>query len=319
MFKKIMITSLLLLLLPFSTQIKAADEWNEAVTIYGAALESDNELKERTSELLNVEDNDLEGYVYSDDVSRYLGADYDNSVLKSSIRIIQERPGTGLEITIDESLGDITQISEETYQNSLLTSGITDADVTIASAEDVTGESALAGIYKAYSVQGEDIPEERTQNAQNELETITEISQENENVDGFSQVQLNKMITEVKMEIINQFNGEVTEEEVRQLIDEKIDENGLDGTLTSEQIDRIVVIILNIKDSGLFTGEEADRLIDSSKDLIDQITSSEAFEDARDKAEEIGKDIQESNAWQSFLEALRRFFNAIVDFFKNLF
>jgi uncharacterized protein YpuA (DUF1002 family) len=319
MLKKIMITSLLLLLLPFSTQIKAADEWNEAVTIYGAALESDNELKERTSELLNVEDNDLEDYVYSDDVNQYIGADYDDSVLKSSIRIIQESSGSGLEITIDESLGDITQISEETYQNALLTSGITDADVTIASAEDVTGESALAGIYKAYAVQGEDIPEERTQNAQDELETITEISQENENVEGFSQVQLNKMITEVKIEIINQFNGEVTEEEVRQLIDEKIDENGLDGTLTSEQIDRIVVIILNIKDSGLFTGEEADRLIDSSKDLIDQITSSEAFEDARDKAEEIGKDIQESGAWQSFLEALRRFFDAIVDFFKNLF
>lgn len=319
MLKRTILMMSVLLLLPFGAKAEAASEWNEAVTIYGAALESDENLRNDTADLLQTEDSDVVDYVYSEDVSRYLGQTYDNSVLKSSIRIIQHDPGHGLKITVDETMGEITQITDETYQNALLTSGITDAEVTIAAATDVTGESALSGIYKAYNIQGEDIPEERTQNAQDELEVISDITQENENVDGFTDVQLNKMITEVKVEIINQFNGDVTEEDVRQIVDEKIQENGLEGILTEDQINRIIVIILNIRDSGIFTGEEAQRLADSSRDLVDQITSSDAFEDARAQAEQIGQEIQESGAWQSFMDALRNFFNSLMNFFRGLF
>lgn len=320
MYKKFMLLAMAVLMISIiPTTLKAASEWNNAVTIYGAALENDDDLREETSGLLEAEDNDETGYVYSDDVENYLGMNYDNSVLKSSIRILQRDPGYGLNITLNESMGEITKITEETYQNALLTSGITDADVTIAAAEDVTGESALSGIYKAYEVQGEDIPEERTQNAQDELEAISDISEENSDVEGFSQVQLNKMITEIKIEIVNNYGGDVTEEDVRNIVDEKMQENGLQDILSQEQIDRIIVIIMNIQDSGLFSGEEADRLIESSRNLVDQITSSDAFSDAQDRAEEIGQEIQESGAWDSFVSALRDFFNSIVEFFRNLF
>ena len=127
------------------------------------------------------------------------------------------------------------------------------------------------------------------------------------------------MITEIKIEIVNNYGGEVTEEDVRNIVDEKMQENGLQDILSQDQIDRIIVIIMNIQESGLFSGEEADRLIESSRNLVDQITSSDAFSDAQDKAEEIGQEIQESGAWDSFVTALRNFFNSIVDFFKNLF
>lgn len=320
MYKKFTLLAMAVLLISIiPTTLKAASEWDNAVTIYGAALENDDNLREETSALLEAEDNDETGYVYSGDLQNYLNVSYDDSVLKSSIRIIQRDPGHGLNITLNEEMGEVTKITEETYQNALITSGVTDADVTIAAAEDVTGESALSGIYKAYEVQGEDISEERTQNAQDELEAITDISEENSDVDGFSQVQLNKMITEIKIEIVNNYDGEVTEEDVRTIVDEKMQENGLDGILSQDQIDRIIVIIMNIQDSGIFSGEEADRLIESSRNLVDQITSSDAFSDAQDRAEEIGQEIQESGAWDSFVTALRNFFNNIVEFFRNLF
>lgn len=299
--------------------LKAASEWENAVTIYGAALENDDGLREDTSGLLGTEDGDETGYVYSEDLQNYLDVYYDDSVLKSSIRIIQRDPGHGLNITLNEEMGEITQITEETYQNALITSGVTDADVTIAAAEDVTGESALSGIYKAYEVQGEEIPEERTRNAQEELEAITDIAAENSGVEGFSQVQLNKMITEIKIEIVNNYGGDVTEEDVRGIVDEKMQENGLDGILSQEQIDRIVGILLDIRDSGIFSGEEAERLMESSRDLVDQITSSDAFGEARDRAEEIGQEIQESGAWESFVDALRNFFSRVADFLRSLF
>ena len=144
MYKKFTLLAMAVLLISIiPTTLKAASEWDNAVTIYGAALENDEDLRSETSGLLEAEDNDETGYVYSEDVDNYLGMLYDNSVLKSSIRIIQRDPGYGLNITLNESMGEITKITEETYQNALLTSGITDADVTIAAAEDVTGESAL--------------------------------------------------------------------------------------------------------------------------------------------------------------------------------
>lgn len=306
----------LLLLMPLN--VKAASEWNQAVTVYGAGLENNQELLDATSEILGVAEEDKIEYVRSGDVEKYLGVTYDDSVLKSSIRILQKDEGQGLDITVDESMGQITKITEETYKNALLTSGITDAEVVIGAAEDVTGESALSGIYKAYEAQGEEIDPKRTQNAQDELEAISDIAEENSNVEGFSQEQLNKMITEIKIQVI-EAGGNLSEGEIRNIVGEELEANGLNGVLEQDQIDRITVIIMNIQDSGLFQSEEAQRLLDSSKNLIDDITSSEGFQDAKDSAQELGKDIQESGAWESFKNAVSDFFKAIVDFFRSLF
>lgn len=52
--------------------LKAASEWENAVTIYGAALENDDGLREDTSGLLGTEEGDETGYVYSEDLQNYL-------------------------------------------------------------------------------------------------------------------------------------------------------------------------------------------------------------------------------------------------------
>ncbi|HIW12877.1 MAG TPA: DUF1002 domain-containing protein [Candidatus Salinicoccus stercoripullorum] len=313
-----MLPLIIISLLVLPAGAKAASEWGQAVTVYGAGLEDNRELLDATGEILGATEEDKVEYVRSDDVEKYLGVTYDDSILKSSIRILQKDAGAGLDITVDESMGQITEITEETYKNALLTSGITDAEVVIGAAEDVTGESALAGIYKAYEVQGEEIDPQRTQNAQDELETISGIAEENSNSEGFSQEQLNKAITEIKIQVI-EAGGNLSEGEIRSIVDEQLKANGLEDVLSQEQIDRIMVIIINIQESGLFQSEEADRLLESSKGLIDEITSSEGFQDAKEAAEDLGKDIQESGAWESFKNAVADFFKAIVDFFRSLF
>ncbi|MCG1009176.1 DUF1002 domain-containing protein [Salinicoccus sp. ID82-1] len=317
MIRKLLPLAMALLLLA-PGRAEAATEWNEAVTVYGAALENDPQLQESTREILGAAESDKVAYVYSEDVQEYIGMNYSDDVLKSSIRIIQQDQGYGLDITVDESMGQITQITEETYKNALLTSGITDAQVVIGAAQDVTGESALAGIYKAYEAQGEAIDTERTQNAQEELGTITEITEENSSVAGFSQEQLNKMITDIKIEVINQ-GGNLAESEIRNIVDEQMAANGLDGILTQAQIDRIVALIEQIQNSGLFQSEEAQVLKDSAQNLIDQITSSDSFKNAVDQAESLGQEIQESSAWESFRTAVSNFFDRVVSFFRSLF
>ncbi len=290
-------------------------EWDEAVTVYGAALENDDNLKSQTAQVLGVQDSDKISYVYREDSIRYLNQDYSNDILKSSIRIQQRNEGHGLDLTINESMGQITQITEQMYQNALITSGVTDAVVVIGAAEDVTGESALAGIYKAFEEQGEAISEEYTQNAQQELNIINNITQQNVNIEGFSQEQLNKMITEIKINVINQ-GGDLTEEQIRSIVNDQMERNGLDGILSEQQVTNITNIIIQIQNSGIFQSEEASRLLDSSRDLVNQITSSDAFADAKDTAQQIGREIQESGVWQRFLDALRDFMNSVLNLFR---
>src|SRR5699024_4107454 len=136
-----MLPLIIISLLVLPAGAKAASEWGQAVTVYGAGLEDNRELLDATGEILGATEEDKVEYVRSDDVEKYLGVTYDDSILKSSIRILQKDAGAGLDITVDESMGQITEITEETYKNALLTSGITDAEVVIGAAEDVTGES----------------------------------------------------------------------------------------------------------------------------------------------------------------------------------
>lgn len=320
--KWLLILTSLLLTFSLSSKAFAASEWKESVTIYGAGLENSPD-KEKMTELLGTKDSDVIDYVYGNDTEKYINYRYDDSILFSSIRIMEKNSG-GLTIDIDETYGKITQISPETYQNALITAGVTDADVTIAAPHDVTGESALTGIYKAYEVQGESLNPEYTKNAQDELNTISDITSENEGKDGYSESQLNKAITEIKITIINQINDgkDLTEDDVRQIVDEKLKDNGLQDVITDNQKNQIINIIIQIKNSGFFNEDSANKILDSSKDLLNQIKDSGAFKDAKEQAKNLGNDIKDfsqSEEGQGLIESIKSFFRSLIDSIKNLF
>lgn len=320
--KWLLILTSLLLTFSLSSKAFAASEWKESVTIYGAGLENSPD-KEKMTELLGTKDSDVIDYVYGNDTEKYINYRYDDSILFSSIRIMEKNSG-GLTIDIDETYGKITQISPQTYQNALITAGVTDADVTIAAPHDVTGESALTGIYKAYEVQGESLNPEYTKNAQDELNTISDITSENEGKDGYSESQLNKAITEIKITIINQINDgkDLTEDDVRQIVDEQLKDNGLQDVITDNQKNQIINIIIQIKNSGFFNEDSANKILDSSKDLLNQIKDSGAFKDAKEQAKNLGNDIKDfsqSEEGQGLIESIKSFFRSLIDSIKNLF
>lgn len=320
--KWLLILTSLLLTFSLSSKAFAASEWKESVTIYGAGLENSPD-KEKMTELLGTKDSDVIDYVYGNDTEKYINYRYDDSILFSSIRIMEKNSG-GLTIDINETYGKITQISPQTYQNALITAGVTDADVTIAAPHDVTGESALTGIYKAYEVQGESLNPEYTKNAQDELNTISDITSENEGKDGYSESQLNKAITEIKITIINQINDgkDLTEDDIRQIVDEKLKDNGLQDVITDNQKNQIINIIIQIKNSGFFNEDSANKILDSSKDLLNQIKDSGAFKDAKEQAKNLGNDIKDfsqSEEGQGLIESIKSFFRSLFESIKNLF
>lgn len=103
--------------------------------------------------LIGMEETDFEQfdviYVSSEEEINYLTGRYDNSLLGgrslSSLLITPTEPGSGINVTTY----NITYCTPEMYQELLLESGITDADVVVAAPFKMSGTAALAGIMKA--------------------------------------------------------------------------------------------------------------------------------------------------------------------------
>ena len=96
-------------------------------------------------------------------------------------------------------------MTSEQYQNAAITGGIKNAEIHIASVEPVTGEGALAGIYKAYEEKGNNLNTEDIQNSNQEMNDLGTISEENKGKDGYSDEALNASIADIKnnLQILN--------------------------------------------------------------------------------------------------------------------
>lgn len=280
------------------------EAWEDAVTVYGKYLETDEVNREVTNDLLGYEETDEIGYVGAVDTYEFIGLNSTDESLKSSIRIKRTPEGTGLNLEISEEGGDISKVTEEMFKNALTTSGFHDAEVTIASFQDVTGESALSGVFKAQEIKGEEVDTERTGLAQEELNTVVEINEENEGQEGFTQEQLNKAIAEVKTKVSEE-GGELTEERVREIVDEQLEANGLSEHMNQESRDRIVGFITKAQDMGIFSGDSANKFIEGGKNLVKDITDSDGFKDASGKIKDTVTD--------------EGFWSKIGDFFKGIF
>ncbi|WP_416349652.1 DUF1002 domain-containing protein [Mammaliicoccus lentus] len=300
-------------------QAVTEEAWDNVVTVYGAALENNPSAKETTSNLLGTKNSDKTTYVNAEDLNKYLNMQSSNDVLKSSIRITKTSKGSGLNLTINQDQGQITKVTEDTYKNALMTAGIKDADVTIASSEDVTGESALAGVYKAFEAQGESIDSNRTQVAQEELSTINEISEENKGQEGFSQSQLNKTVAESKQAVAEK-SGNVSVTEITNIVNQKIEDNGLTNIINENQVNKIVNVIDSAQKDGIFDGENAKDFIKNSKDYVNDIVKSDDFKNAKKKAEDLGNNIkdklQDEGLWDKIVNAIKDIFNSIANLFK---
>lgn len=293
------------------------EAWEDASTVYGKYLETDDYNRGVVDDLLGTQETDIVGYVGAEDTQRFIGLNSTDESLKSSVRIIRTQEGSGIELNVNEELGNITKVTEQMYENALMTSGIHDADVTITTFQDVTGESALSGIFLAQELQGEEVSEDVSQLAQDELSTVIEINEENNGEEGYSQEQLNKAVAEIKSKVAE--DDSVTEDDVRDIVNETLEENGLTDFVNESQVNRLVVIIMNGKDMGMFSGESADKFIESSKNLIDDITSSDQFKQAKDKAGDIGNDIKDTVTDEGFWQKVGDFFKSLFDKIGSLF
>src|SRR5699024_1369005 len=124
-----------------------AERFGEPAVVYGETLT--DEQKEEVRRLLEGDTDQVnECTVTVQDVNDYI-VGHPHTRMFSSAIITHTQNGHDLVINI-VTAENITEVTNDMYSNSLLTAGIENALIEVASPVQITGHSTLSGIYKAY-------------------------------------------------------------------------------------------------------------------------------------------------------------------------
>ncbi|MGY5257387.1 DUF1002 domain-containing protein [Lactiplantibacillus plantarum] len=222
----------------------------------------------------------------------------------SSAMIQKTSSGSGINVKILNYNGsnNITTITANQYKNAALTAGITDANIYVTSATPIDGSGALAGVYAAYAKSGNSLNTKQVTAAQDELSTLSGITQANKSKDGYTDSQLNNAVAGAKKEMA-QKGSNITKNEITTIVNQQITNNNLTNVITNNQKTEIINLLVKIRDSGA---------LDSSS--------------FKTQANSLMKNIQ-SNAKGVFSKLntkenqnlLPKMWSAIVNFFSSIF
>ncbi|PIC99684.1 MULTISPECIES: DUF1002 domain-containing protein [unclassified Sporosarcina] len=274
------------------TAVSADEVINEKlgvpIVVYGSNL-SDSEKASVKESLTVANEAEVEELsVDGNDLIKYIPGGDRNARMYSSAKITRQEEGEGLVINI-VTPDNITQVTADMYATAMLTAGIEDAVVEVASPKKVTGHSALVGIYKAYEVSGEVLDTERTDVANDELSLATKLSEKA----GVDQDEVAKLLTEIKKQISEQ--KPATKEDVEQIVQDQLQKFNIELS----EADRQLLIDL------------MDRI---SKLDIDFSKLNEQLSDMASKIKDKLGDID-----PSFWEKVKEFFRNMADSLKSLF
>ncbi len=240
--------------------------WDKPVLVYGGGL--NDAQKEQVNSLFKI--TDLESVdqltVMGQDADKYLGRqDIDTSSLISSVMVTKTGEGSGVKVTI-LTPQNITMVTETQYANAAITAGAADVNIEVVSPTQVTGESALAGVYLAMENNGEQIDPQSTIVAQQELETVNQIAEEQSTNEDFDSTSFDLVIAQIKEELAKykEEHGEIASyEDIVAIIQSVLNKYKMEDVLTDEQISQIAQFAESYQNSPAI----------DSKEVLEQLNS----------------------------------------------
>ena len=294
---------------------------------YGVGLSAVE--KEKVNALLGISGDYSEYLVYGADCDKYLGFNGSRDAdMISSVIITKEPKNTGIKVNI-KTPDKITRITEGQYTNAAITAGVTDVTIDVASPKLVTGESALTGVYKSLEDIGESVVDpERTELAQEELKTVSKISQDNKDNEEFDSDKLDLVVISVKQDVKDEKDKNqdkpLTEEQIRKIIEDNLQKLNLENVLSNNNINVLVnyfnqyqnspvinskIVSENLEKFASQYKDKANEFYNENKDAIDSIINKVQDEGINENTiNEVTEEVKSSGLW-----------DAIVNFFKSLF
>ncbi|MBU5293699.1 DUF1002 domain-containing protein [Anaerosalibacter bizertensis] len=217
----------------------------------------------------------------------YLGKYIDDKLLgtRSLSCAYVEKLDEGSGISVDTH--NISWVTKDMYENALITAGIKDAKVVVASPINVSGTAALTGIIKAFEdITGEDISKKEKEVASEEIAKTAMLGNE------IGKDEASELIENVKVDVVA--NNKKSKKDIKEAVESAADE--LQIQLTEEQINEIVDLMRKIS--------KLDLNLDDIKTQLKDISG------------KIDKIVNQNEEVKSFLQ---RIVDYIGEFFSKLF
>ncbi len=277
-------------ILPSSAQAEGVidEKLGVPIVVLGANLSDAEKESVRKSLGVDQEAEVEEIYIDGTDLVKYIPDGDPNARMFSSAKIKRQDAGTGLVIKIITE-DNITQVTADMYGTAMLTAGVEDAIVEIASPRKVTGHSALTGIYKAYEVSGEKLDTERTDVANDELNLATKFAEDA----GIDKEKVSELLTDIKKEISDR--NPATKEDVEKIVSEQLKKLNIELSEADRQL--LIDLMDKIRGLDIDFGKLSEQLSDFSSKI-------------KEKLGEIDP---------SFWEKIREFFSDLIDSIKSWF
>ena len=261
MFKKITSTVLVVLLLLSSLAFADQVLNDNKVVSLGQNL-SDAQKKEMLS-LFGADESVEIVEVTNKEEREYLGKYIDEKILGtraiSSAYVEKLNEGEGISVVTH----NISWVTEDMYKNAIITAGIKDAKIIVASPINVSGTAALTGVIKAFEdLTGEDITEKEKEVASEEIAKTAVLGNE------IGADKASELIENIKVNVVgNNIKGK---RNIKKAVNAAANELGVE--LTDEQVNEIVALMKRISKLDLDLNEIKTQLKDISG-KIDKIVA----------------------------------------------
>lgn len=289
--------------------VKAADDWNPVVTLGSTLTESQ---KQGTIDTLTKNLTDTNNYqtltVDGTTLVKYLnpsGSSFTTSSnVWSSAAVEKTSSGSGINVQILPYNGknNITTITENQYKNAALTAGVTDANIYVTSAVPIDGSGALAGVYAAFAQNGNTLNQSQVNAAQDEINTLSGITDANKDKDGYSDAQLNNAVAGAKTQMAKQGTN-ISTGDITTIVNNQIQNNNLQNVITENQKQQIINLLVKIRDSGALSSSD---FKSQAKQLSSDIVSN-------------AKNIFNKLNTEDNQNFFQKIWTNVTNFFKNLF
>lgn len=249
-------------------------------------------------------------------------ANDDSLELYSSVKIQKLGKNKALEVNI-VTPQNITKVTADMYRNAAATLGLEHAQITVASPVQVTGESALAGIYYSLEKNGAKVSQESKNLAQEELTTLAGINEENTGKKNFDADKLNVALTDIKTALANAKNNkqDLSKDDIQKIVEETLKNYKLDGAMSSKQINLIINFAVNLSKSSVVSNKNFTKTLTDLKDsIVDKAGDTFNNINLNFDANAILKDSGNffTNVWNAIAGFFVGIWNAIVKFFSGL-
>lgn len=247
-------------------------------------------------------------------------ANDDSLELYSSVKLQKLGKNKALEVNI-VTPQNITKVTADMYRNAAATLGLEHAQITVASPVQVTGESALAGIYYSLEKNGAKVSQESKNLAQEELTTLSGINEENAGKKNFDADKLNVALTDIKTAVANAKNNkkDLSKDDIQKIVEETLKNYKLDGAMSSKQINLIINFAVNLSKSNVVSNKNFTKTLTDLKDsIVDKAGDTFNNINLNFDTNAILKDSGNffTNTWNAIAGFFGAIWNAIVKFFS---